>query len=108
MPSFTAKSGDSAAPERNRRVASAGIQALRSTCSTCSIAARAGLVWFTALATCTTIGMPANWPCTSVDERNFSPKLTPPLLNLMALARSMVCGKSTFHSCGGTYGHLVM
>ena len=108
MPSLTMKSVDFGAPERNLRVASSGIQALRSTFSKLSIAARAGLVWFTALATCTTIGMPANWPCTSVDARNFSLKATPPLLNLMALARSMVCGKSTFHSCGGTYGHFVM
>ena len=30
------------------------------------------------------------------------------LRNRCALARSIRCGKSTFHGCGGTYGHFVM
>ena len=56
-----------------------------------------------------TIGMPASWPWVSVDARSFSPAPTSPFLNLIALARSMVCGKSRFHGCErhvGTLGHV--
>jgi hypothetical protein len=94
--------------ERNFRLASSGSQASRSTPRAASITARAGRVRLTALATCTTTGMPAKDPCKSVEASSFSLSFTPPFLNLMAFARSMVCGKSRFHSCGGTYGHLVM
>ena len=73
-----------------------------------SIILRANRVLFNALTVCTTTGMPAKLPCTSVDARNRSPALTAPFLNLIALARSIRCGKSRFHGCGGVYGHLVM
>ena len=107
-PSFTTVALAFGVPERNFLVASEGSQASLSTPATLSITLRMALVLFTALATCTTMGMPANWPCTSVEARNCSAAPTSPFLNLMALARSMVCGKSRFHSCGGVYGHLVM
>src|SRR3990167_2027850 len=107
-PSFTTVARALGVPERNFLVAREGSQASLSTPATLSIMPRITLVLFTALATCTTIGMPANWPCTSVEARNLAAAPTPPFLNLMALARSMVWGKSRFHSCGGVYGHLVM
>ena len=59
---------------------------------------RAASVLLMALMACTTIGMPANEPWVSVEAKNFSAVPTSPFLNLMALARSMVCGKSRFHS----------
>ncbi|MCY1371518.1 hypothetical protein D9M69_586680 [compost metagenome] len=107
-PSITLRAVACGVPERNFFVASSGSQASLSTPATLSMTLRMVLVLFTALATCTTTGMPANWPCTSVEARKRSASLTSPFLNLMALARSMVCGKSRFHSCGGVYGHLVM
>jgi len=107
-PFVTTVAGDLAAPQRKRRDASSGIQASGCTPSSESIRLRANFVLLIAFTVCTTIGMPANWPCTSVLARNFSPPLTPPFLNLMALARSIRCGKSRFHACGGVYGHLVM
>ncbi len=73
-----------------------------------SIAARAGAVRFTAFTACVTIGMPANRPTLSVDVRNLSLAVAPCFLKCTALARSIRCGKSRFHWCGGTYGHLLM
>ena len=89
-------------PERNFFVASAGSQAFLSTPSVDSITLRAAAVLLTALTVCTTMGMPAIWPCTSVEANSFSPKPTSPFLNLMALARNIVCGKSRLNSWGGT------
>ena len=88
--------------QRKRLVPSPGIHASGCTPSIESICLRANFVLLIALTACTTIGMPANWPCTSVLARNFSLPLTSPLRNLIALARSIRCGKSRFHSCGGT------
>ena len=48
-----------------------------------------------------------NLPCVSVDARNFFGARDFALLYFTALARSIRCGKSTFHSCGGVYGHFV-
>ena len=44
----------------------------------------------------------------SVLESSRSRKRTSPARNFTAFARSIRCGKSTFHGCGGTYGHFVM
>ncbi len=41
-------------------------------------------------------------PMASVEESSLSRKDTAPFLNLIAFARSMRCGKSTFQGCGGT------
>ena len=60
-----------------------------------------------ALAVCATTGIAASLPFLSVEESSRSRNFTP-WRNLIALARSMTCGKSTFHGCGGTYGHFVM
>jgi hypothetical protein len=73
-----------------------------------SIAVRAGAVRFTAFTTCVTIGIPAKRPTLSVDVRNRSVALAPFCLKWTAFARSIRCGKSRFHGCGGTYGHFVM
>ena len=107
-PSRTAGAVFEAASERNLRGAIGGIQALRSMPKTFSIAARAGLVRFTALIVEVTIGMPANIPTLSVEVRNLSVAFAPWLRKWTALARSIRCGKSRFHGCGGTYGHFVM
>src|SRR3954463_16481674 len=81
----------------------------RSLCtpSIACMAARAGFTWLTALIVCATTGIAASLPIASVEESRRSRNLMP-FLNLIALARSMTCGKSTFHGCGGTYGHFVM
>jgi len=97
--------GDCGALARNLWLASSGSQAFLSTPSTFSITARAGGILLTALASCTTTGMPANRPCTSVEASKRSARPTSPFLNLMALARSMVCGKSRLNACGGTSGN---
>ena len=41
-------------------------------------------------------------PRVSVEVISLSRVLTSPFLNLIALARTIRCGKSTFHSWGGT------
>ncbi len=61
-----------------------------------------------ALTACTTTGIPAKRPTLSLALRIRSRRLAPCLRKRAALARSIRCGKSTFHSCGGTYGHLLM
>jgi hypothetical protein len=76
--------------------------------STLSITLRAASILLTAFTTCTTTGIDASLPIASVLDSSLSRKPTPPFLNFTALARSIRCGKSTFQSCGGTYGHLVM
>ena len=85
-----------------------GIQASGCTPSWLFITLRANFVWLIALTACTTMGMPAKLPWVSVEARNFSFALTSPFLCLMALARSIRCGKSRFQAWGGVYGHLVM
>src|SRR2546421_12143106 len=102
-----ANSRERGAAERNLRGAYGGGSRSWCTPSTACIAARAGLKLLTALTVCATTGIAASFPVTSVDESRRSRNLAP-FLNLMALARSMTCGKSTFQGCGGTYGHLVM
>ena len=44
----------------------------------------------------------------SMTKCPYVPPPTSPFLYRIALARSIRCGKSTCHGCGGTYGHLVM
>ena len=55
-----------------------------------------------------TTGIPAMFPTASVAARSFSRAVSSPERARNALARSIRCGKSTFHGCGGTYGHFVM
>ena len=74
---------------------------------TLTITARIGALWLTALTAWVTTGMPARRPSASVEESTRSRRRPPVLRNCTALARSIRCGKSRFHSCGGTYGHLV-
>ena len=58
----------------------------------------------------------ASWPMPGVDNKlnngsvlviSRSRRFVSPFLKRYALARSIRCGKSTAHSCGGRYGHLV-
>src|SRR5512147_2218990 len=107
-PSLTGAAMSDLAAERNFVSAKPGIQASRSMPIADSTIARTGRVLFTALTACVTIGIPANMPSLSVDVRNLSLALAPWFLKCTALARSIRCGKSRFHGCGGTYGHLVM
>ena len=96
------------AARRKRLLASGGSHASGWTSSAACSTLRIGFVRFAAFTAWTTIGMPASWPCTSVEASSFAPAPTSPLPKRIALARSIRCGKSTFHGCGGTYGHLVM
>ena len=57
---------------------------------------------------CTTTGIVASLPTRSVLVRSLSRNRELSVSEPTAFARSMTCGKSTFHGCGGTYGHLVM
>jgi hypothetical protein len=85
-----------------------GIGALAATPSVASSNARPALVPFTAFTISATTGMPAMLPRPRVFESSLSRKLCSPLRCWWCFARSIRCGKSTFHGCGGTYGHFVM
>ncbi len=63
--------------------------------------ARAAGMRLTALTVCATTGIAASLPIASVEESSRSRNLSP-FSNLIAFARSMTCGKSTFQGCGGT------
>src|SRR3954447_22910086 len=82
----------------------------RSLCTpkTDCITVRAGRALLARLTICTTTGMEASLPTASVLVSILSRSIVSPFLNLTALARSITCGKSTFHGWGGTYGHLDM
>jgi hypothetical protein len=75
---------------------------------TLSISVRTAGVALALLTISTTTGIVASRPTRSVfvSQRSRQPDF--PCLNAVALARSIRCGKSTFHGCGGTYGHFVM
>ena len=75
---------------------------LASTPNVASSALRIGGVRFTALTIWVTTGIPANMPVLSVDDRMVSRSFGPFVRRSTALARSIRCGKSRFHSCGGT------
>ena len=83
-------------------------RARRSTPSADSRILRPMGLWLNALTASTITGMPAMLPTASVALSNLSRQRVAPLRFLTALARSIRWGKSTFHGCGGTYGHLVM
>src|SRR5882762_756670 len=105
-PSRTGAAVLDCARARNVRAANSGRHASRATPSAFSVTTRAGRVRFTVFTTLVTIGIPANLPTLSVDVMNRSAALAPCALKFAALPRSIKCGKSTFHGCGGTYGHL--
>ena len=73
-----------------------------------SISFRAEGIVFALFTNSTTTGIVASLPIRSVPVRSLSRNDTSPSRNLTAFARSIRCGKSTFHGCGGTYGHFVM
>ena len=76
--------------------------------ASCRAACAERRVLFTALTICATTGMPAMLADRIGRTQNLVAQLTSPFSNLNAFARSIRCGKSMFHGCGGTYGHLVM
>src|SRR5688500_10987629 len=106
-PSRTGKGWLVCAVDLNLRAAYGGSSRSLCTPSTACIAERASEFLLSALTVCATTGIAASLPIASVEESSRSRNLIP-FLNLIALARSMTCGKSTFHGCGGTYGHFVM
>ena len=101
-PSRTSECVAVPAAVRNFVVANSGSQALASTPNVASSALRIGGVRFTALTIWVTTGIPANMPVLSVDDRMVSRSFGPFVRRSTALARSIRCGKSRFHSCGGT------
>src|SRR6185436_18024172 len=107
-PSRAGHASDAGAVSRNVAGAYGGSAASAATPSVACIAARAAgalLAQFTAF---TTTGIVASFPSLSVLVSSRSRNVVSPLSNLIALPRSIRCGKSTFHGCGGTYGHFVM
>src|SRR5687767_10113885 len=110
-PSRTGKGWLVCAVDLNLRAAYGGSSRSLCTPSTACIAPRESEFLLSALTVCATTGIAASLPIASVEEsrrsRNGEVELRPSL-NLIALARSMTCGKSMFHGCGGTYGHFVM
>ena len=84
-----------------------GTRAFASTPMVFSSSWRAAGLRLAALTTCTTTGIEASLPTARVLDRIFADSGTPSRSNATALARSIRCGKSTFHGCGGVYGHLV-
>ena len=107
-PSRTGCSPDGGHDARNRRGAYGGSHASFAMPSVFSITPRIGADLLAAFTICTTTGIVASLPTASVDVSTRSRSVKSPFRCLTAFARSMTCGKSTFHGCGGTYGHLVM
>jgi hypothetical protein len=108
MPALAPLARDGSNDARKRRPAYGGSHASFATPSAFSIIPRNGGDRFAALTAFTTTGIVASLPTASVDVRIRSRSVNSPFLCLTAFARNMTCGKSTFHGCGGTYGHFVM
>ena len=74
---------------------------------TFSMTLRTALLRLPAFSSVLTTGRLPTVPWTRVLLSSLWLILRSPFLNCTALARSIRCGKSSAHSCGGTYGHLV-
>src|SRR6185295_1802205 len=104
----TGHCNDGMTSERKRVDAYGGSHASCATPSTPCITLRTTGSLFALFTACTTTGIVASLPTASVLVSRRSRVDTGRSLNRCALARSIRCGKSTFHGCGGTYGHFVM
>jgi hypothetical protein len=71
-----------------------------------SITLRTAALPLSAFSICTTTGIVASLPTRSVLVRNRSRGREPCCRKPTAFARSMTCGKSTFHGCGRDVGAL--
>jgi len=107
-PSLTGHAIECLAVSRNRAPAYGGNLASAATPSTVSMTLRADGVALALLTIFTTTGIVASRPTRSVLVSTRSRNVVSPFVNFTAFARSIRCGKSTFHACGGTYGHFVM